>query len=312
MHSWSDSVSPLKAWLKSHSFQGELRWDEPLSKHTYYRIGGAAQLLAIPTCLEDLKTLADAIEESSVPWHLLGLGSNILASDAGFDGIVIKISRLNLEVREEGDMLYCGSSVANSSLLRQASERGWGGLELLVGIPGSIGGAVAMNAGTHLGETESILSEIEIFDLRAAHLGLQKIKRSELQMSYRKNASLSPSMIVYSATLKIRKDDPAQVASILKENLDRRKRTQPVEYPSCGSVFKNPLEQGYRSWEVIEKLGLRGHRVGDAQFSEKHPNFIINLGKAKASDVATLINLAKTRAQAELGVTLEEEVKYLR
>jgi UDP-N-acetylmuramate dehydrogenase len=172
-----------------------------------------------------------------------------------------------------------------------------------------------MNAGTHLGEAQSRLLQVEAYSLiqqsETEDLNPLRYSRDLLQFEYRKNLFLPPGCVVWRAEWKIDQQDPTQVKTLIDDTLARRKTTQPIDYPSCGSVFKNPKASGLSAWQVIDQLGLRGHRIGAAQFSEKHSNFIINLGGATASDVKSLIELAQSRAEKELGIQLEEEVIYL-
>jgi len=292
------------------SFTGQILFDEPLKKHTYYRIGGPARVLAVPKSMDDLAWISRAIQVTKTPYFILGQGSNLLVSDAGFDGLVVKAARVNQEVTLIAeDRLRVGASVAVSSLLRRGTQEGWGGLEFLTGIPGSVGGVVVMNAGTHLGEAKDRILKVEVFQLSNGKTCV--FENDVLQFQYRKNLFLPVDGLVTSTEWKIEKRDPAAVKAIVDETLARRKASQPVDYPSCGSVFKNPREHMIHAWHVIEKLGLRGHRIGRAQFSEKHPNFIINLDHATAADVKALIELAKSRARDELGIVLEEEVRHL-
>lgn len=303
---------------KSAGFTGQLFFEEPLSKHTYYRIGGPARVLAIPRSREDLEWLAEGIRASCIPFFVMGGGSNLLVSDEGFSGLVIRASRVNLEIEwvKEKELLRTGAGVAVSTLLRKAAQEGWGGLEFLTGVPGLVGGVVFMNAGTHLGEAKDRLRRVETFQMASSSDGeiapaYRSFDFGELRFEYRKNLFLPEGSVVFAAEWEVDLSDPASVKAKIDETLARRKSSQPIDFPSCGSVFKNPLSHGLRAWQVIEKLGLRGHRIGDAQFSEKHPNFIVNLGSAKASDVRGLIMLAKTRAEEEMGVALHEEVIYL-
>ncbi len=300
-------------WFHEHSgaFRGELRWNESLSRHTYYRIGGATPLLAIPKGEDDLKWLMQGIAHAGCSYFVLGLGSNLLVSDQGFPGIVIKTSRLNQEIlghRSEG-LVSTGCSVAVSSLLRRAAQEGWSGFECLAGVPGSVGGVVVMNAGTHLGEAKDRIHSVRTLDLNT--LRVREWSRDEMRFEYRRNLFLPSGAIVTSCEWRIDWEDASVVKQRIDETLERRKSTQPVDYPSCGSVFKNPESAGMRAWQVVDKLGLRGHRIGNAQFAEKHSNFIINLGGASANDVRSLIELAQRRARVELGIDLEEEVKFL-
>jgi UDP-N-acetylmuramate dehydrogenase len=308
-------------WFRENlgRFSGQLSFDEPLSKHTYYRIGGPAAVFAFPKTLDDLRWLSEGIRATGIPFFILGAGSNLLVSDAGYDGLVIRATRINLEIMGLGEASAAGSlrirtggSVAVSTLLRRAAQDGWGGLELLTGIPGSIGGVVTMNAGTHLGEAKDRLRRIEVFDLTGESAAdLRVFEAGDFKYEYRKNRFLPQGGVVWAAEWDVRVEEPSKVKARVDETLGRRKATQPIDYPSCGSVFKNPRAHGMSAWEVVDKLGLRGHRIGSAQFAEKHSNFIINLGGATAADVQALIELAKERAQRELGVALEEEVMYL-
>ena len=169
-----------------------------------------------------------------------------------------------------------------------------------------------MNAGTHLGESQSRLRRVEVFDLaHGVKDGLAVFESEALQFEYRKNLFLEPSSVVLSADWEITSGDPAQTKEMIDSTLARRKATQPLEYPSCGSVFKNPKAAGLEAWQVIDRLALRGHRIGNAQISEKHCNWILNLGEAKAQDVRALIDLVKSRAKSELGIEMEEEVRMV-
>lgn len=308
--------SKIRKWFEAKAdFSGQLLFDEPLSKHTYYRIGGAASIFAVPKTRSDLQWLSDGIRETGIPFFILGMGSNLLVSDEGFPGLVIRTTKLNLEMTAlTSERIRVGASVAISSLLRRAAQEGWGGLEFLTGIPGSVGGAVKMNAGTHLGETQSCLRKVESVSLRhkASEVAeLQIYEDKDLQFEYRKNLFLPEGDLVYAVEWEVTPTDPAQVKRLIDQTLQRRKSTQPIDAPSCGSVFKNPKSYGKSAWAVVDQLGLRGHQIGGAQFAEKHSNFILNLGNAKAADVRALIQLAKFRAQSELGILLEEEVKYV-
>lgn len=292
-------------------FKGQAYENESMNRHTYYRIGGPATLLVVPKSLEDLSVIKQFLTQKPLPFFFLGRGSNLLVSDQGYDGCVIKTTGLNTQMTLKDLVLETGGSVAISSLLRKAGQEGWGGLEMLAGIPGLVGGAVFMNAGTHLGETKDTLESIQVFDFGSAESNLVTLHKDSLNYSYRKNHYLTKTQLVWSAFWKIKPEDPKVVSARLDEVLKRRKQSQPIDFPSCGSVFKNPLEKNMKAWEVIDRLGLRGHQIGDAQFSEKHPNFIVNHGKGKAKEVRALIELAKSRAQKELGIRLEEEVCYL-
>ncbi len=304
-------------WFEANRsrFTGQLMINEPLSRYTYYRIGGPARILAFPKTREDLAWIAEGLRATTMPLFVLGAGSNVLVSDQGFDGLVVRAGRLNLEtVALPGDAaIRAGGSVAISTLLRRAVLEGWAGLEFLTGVPGSVGGAVVMNAGTHLGEAKDAVLRVEVVPLEGAEAGQSRIYAGpdQLKFQYRKNLFLPDPCIVWSVDWTIRREDPTRVKAVIDEVQARRKSTQPVEYPSCGSVFKNPKAYGKNAWQVLDALGLRGHQIGGAQISEKHSNFIVNRGGAKAADVRALIELCKARALSELGIPLEEEVHYV-
>jgi UDP-N-acetylmuramate dehydrogenase len=290
------------------SFTGDFLQNESLAKHTYYKIGGPAKLLLIPRSESDLIWIQNGLKLTQAPFHIIGLGSNLLVSDLGLDAIVIKTSKINSVIEEiDKNEIRVGASVTATSFLRMASQKGWAGLEWMAGIPGNIGGVISMNAGTHLGEAKDSLIGVNVFNFKT---GFKTLGIEQLHFEYRKNLFLNPDDMITESFWKVSPSDPEKVRSVIQDTLVRRKATQPLEYPSCGSVFKNPA--GKKAWEILDALHLRGHQVGQAQFSEKHPNFIINLKGARATEVWSLIELAKTRAHVELGIELQEEVKYLK
>jgi len=299
----------LKTDLEKSSFDGNVIFDEPLDRHTYYGIGGPAAIFFVPKSIEDIKTFSKKWTGTKVPLFFLGQGSNVLASDAGFDGVVIKTGKMPTRIEFSNGNLYVSSSVLVSSLLRQASKQGWDGLEFLAGIPGSVGGVVAMNAGTHLGEAKDKILSVEAISLETGNE--QEYFLEDLSFDYRSSFFLGSNSLVLGCTFKCELDSPKNVKEKIDNVLIRRKKTQPLEKSSCGSVFKNPYSHGMRSWEVIDELGLRGYQIGGAQISEKHPNFILNVQRARASDVKALIDLVKSKAKSEMNIEMHEEVKYL-
>jgi UDP-N-acetylmuramate dehydrogenase len=305
-------LADFDRWLVENraDFSGEILPAEPLNRHTYYRIGGPAAWMLYPRRVEDLAWLARATRETGIERFTLGAGSNLLVSDAGFPGLVVKMGRFDLGIRHDGSgILETGASVAVSTLLRRLAQEGLAGMEFATGVPGSIGGVVVMNAGTHLGEAKDRCLEVEAWD--PAIGDLRVFKGADLQFEYRRNLFLPKSAVVTRVRWQVSSSEPAQVKALIDLTLARRKSTQPVDFPSCGSVFKNPKAHGKHAWQVVDELGLRGHRIGQAQISEKHSNFIVNLGQARADDVRQLIELVKQRALAELGIPMEEEVMSL-
>lgn len=306
----------VSAYLQKHlsEFSGEMRFDEHLSRHTYYRIGGVCPWFAIPKGEDDILWLSRLISATAVPFTILGAGSNVLVSDQGFDGLVIKTNRLcgdcEVLLRHESHVkIRVGASVSVPVFLRTVASQGIGGFAFLSGVPGSMGGVVAMNAGTHLGEAASVIRSVTLISICN---GQKRVVAGDaLRFTYRKNHFIRDDELVLFAELEGVETDPVTAKAEIDNVLKRRKETQPLEYPSCGSVFKNPRDAGLHAWQVIDQLQLRGHRVGQAQFSEKHCNFIVNLGGATAADVDALIRLAQSRAQSELAIQLEEEVKRI-
>jgi len=302
---WEDDLERLTG------FSGEILFREPLAKHTYFKIGGPAKALVVPKSIDDLAALGHFLAGRKVPIRLLGLGSNLLIRDEGLDALCVKTTKLPATIAEEVGGVRTGAGVAVAAFLRKAADSGWDGFEAISGIPGTLGGVVAMNGGTHLGEAGDLILEVRTFDLANPEAGLTTRGKDALSFSYRKNHFLGPTEIVVDSLWKLVRGDPTAIRAKLDSLYRRRKETQPLDFPSCGSVFKNPKESGLRAWEVVDRLGLRGHRIGNAQIAEKHPNWILNLGNAKAKDVVALIDLVKTRAKAELGVEMHEEVKIL-
>jgi len=313
-HSNSSAAIKLFAGELANKFDGQFFLNELLSRHTYFKTGGSAAILVRPSSTEDLLVLRDLIAKNGLTYVFLGAGSNVLVSDAGFDGVVIDTTVMNISLREvSSNELEVGSSVKVSKFLQNCAKFGWSGFEFLAGIPGSIGGVLVMNAGTHLGEVKSVVKSIQIFDFNKPNDGklLVELELDETDFEYRNNKTITRSQLIWSAVFRCQRSDPLTVDSQIKTVLDRRKKTQPLNQPSCGSVFRNPALGRLKAWQVVEKLGLRGYRIGGSAFSEKHCNFIVNEKNACSSDIKALIDLAKSRAVSELGIELHEEVRYI-
>lgn len=302
-------MSWVQAFRDCPHFSGSLLFDESLAKHTFFKIGSTASLVAIPKTEADLFFLSERIRADAIPFFILGLGSNLLAPDTHSSRLYIKTTQLNQDLLEEASFIRAGASVTVASFLRKAAVEGWGGFEFMSGIPGTIGGLVAMNGGTHLGEVADHLYEVKTFSFLLGKTSV--FSKERLLFTYRKNLFLPEGDLITEASWFFQPGDPKNIREKLDTLYRRRKETQPLDFPSCGSVFKNPEGTSLRAWEVVEKLGLRGYRIGRAQISEQHPNWILNLGGARAADVMALINLVKTRAQNELSIELHEEVRIL-
>ena len=284
--------------------QGELRRDEPMSRHTSWRVGGTADLFYVPTSIEDLQAfLAQLDDDTPIFWH--GVGSNLLVRDGGIRGVVISATGV-LRYLEQADhyVVRAGAGIPCTQLARQCIRWGLGPSEFFAGIPGTVGGALAMNAGAHGGETWERVESVRTID-RNGEIHLRA--PAEYSVAYR-NVTGPVDEWFLEATLRF---DPEVTPSMdtLNEMLERRKSTQPLGLPSCGSVFRNP--PGDHAARLIEKAGLKGHRIGGAEVSPKHANFIINVDDASATDVEELIEFVRQTVIDEHGVELVHEVRIV-
>ncbi|MBI3990466.1 MAG: UDP-N-acetylmuramate dehydrogenase, partial [candidate division NC10 bacterium] len=285
--------------------RGRVLYDEPMSRYTSWAIGGPADGMAFPRDVEDLRTLLRLVKEEGLPCMVLGGGSNTLVKDGGIRGVVINLQDDFRWLTQDGEVVRAGAAVRVSRLLAFLSKIGLSGLECLTGVPGTVGGAVRGNAGAFGGAVADHLTKVWAVDQQGQDLFLAK---DALQFSYRR-FSLPEGAVIVEATFGLRQGDPPEIRRKISQNLVHRNRTQPVEFRSCGSVFKNP--PGDYAGKLVEAVGLKGHRGGDAQVSEKHGNFIVNLGRATAKDVLALIHLIQEQVKAETGVALELEVRVV-
>lgn len=280
--------------------------NEPLSKYTSYRIGGPAEHFALPKTKEHLRLIGEYLVQSGKPYFVLGNGSNVLAPDEGFPGVIVCTRELEPFLEFDGNLVRASASTLNARLLRACAERGLGGIEFLSGVPGNLGGAVFMNAGTGSGWIEAKLESVELFSFRGESRTLAK---EGLKFSYRQQHFLRDGELIWAASLRLVEGDAEKIKASLADATKRRKAAQPIEVPSCGSVFRNP--EGKNAWKLIEDAGLRGFARGGARFSPKHCNFIVNEGNATRDDVLFLIQLAKEKVYTFSGIELHEEVVLL-
>jgi UDP-N-acetylmuramate dehydrogenase len=279
--------------------QGEVRLHEPMSRHTTMKIGGPADALVIPRSLEDLKTLVVRATKEGVPLFLLG-GTNLIVRDGGIRGIVVKLSRLQT-VRRFEDGLYAESGISFPKLSQRAFEAGLSGLEFACGIPGTLGGAIVMNAGAQEGVISDVLEALDIMDLEGK---VKKHSRDELEFGYR--SSRLPRGIVVGASLKLRPAPPEEIRRQMDQAINYRRQTQPLLLPNAGCIFKNP--PGNSAGRLIDSLGLKGRRVGGAEVSDKHANFIVNKKNATAADVLSLIQEIQSQVKEATGIEMNQEV----
>jgi UDP-N-acetylmuramate dehydrogenase len=285
-----------------------LRSQVPLSSLTSLRVGGPAAWYIAPRRVEELQAGLVWAQSKGLPMTLLGAGSNLLVSDRGLPGLVIGMRHLrHTEFDSETGRVTAGAGVPIARLAWQAAERGWRGLEWAVGIPGTVGGAVVMNAGAHGTENADILIETQVIDPDGT---LYQLKPEDLDYRYRTSNLQGSDRLVTQATFQLQPgDDPETVLKDTVADLNQRRASQPYHLPSCGSVFRNP-DSRTAGW-LIEQTGLKGYRIGQAQVSDLHANFILNLGGATASDVFQLISHVQQRVEQRWSVRLRPEVKIL-
>lgn len=284
--------------------------DEVLSSHSTFKVGGNADVFVIPASAEELKTVIKALCVNSVKFFIIGKGSNVLFDDAGYRGAIISTEKLNtIRVGKETVFAQCG--VSFTSLALSAEKNGLSGLEFAYGIPGSVGGAVFMNAGAYGGEVSDILQSSEILDYSdPTDIRILELKAEDHKLGYRNSVLRHcPKWVHLSSCFRLKHGDPRKIRNTMDDFMTRRKEKQPLEYPSAGSTFKRP--EGYFAGALIESSGLKGCSIGGAQVSEKHAGFIINKGNATCGDILELIDHVRKTVAEKHGVTLECEVIYV-
>ncbi len=280
--------------------------DEPMCRHTTFRIGGPADYFLVPESYGQIREILNICREENLPYFILGNGSNLLVSDLGYRGVIIQIFRNSNQISVEGEKIRAGAGALLSAIAAAAKNASLTGFEFAGGIPGTIGGAVVMNAGAYGGELKDVLCEVTVMTKDGEIL---TIPAEKLELGYRTSIIKKAGYLVLEAVLSLKKGDPEKIAAYMKELSQMRISKQPLEYPSAGSTFKRP--QGYFAGKLIMESGLRGYRVGGAQVSEKHCGFVINTGNACARDVKDLMDDVIERVYEKFGVTLEPEVKFL-
>lgn len=280
--------------------------DELMAKHTSFRIGGPADLMAFPQSEQELKNLLQCAEKANIAVTLIGNGSNLLVRDKGIRGLVIKLGNMFNATMVNDNVISFGSGVSLAVAARKAADNGLSGMEFAVGIPGSIGGAVYMNAGAYDGEMSNIVSSVRVMD---EHGQVSVIPAEKLAFAYRRTALQHSGFIVTEVTVKLTFGNQKQINEKMADFSKRRISKQPLELPSAGSMFKRP--PGFFAGTLIEQTGLKGYTVGGAQVSDKHAGFVVNIGGATAADVLKLICDVQDKVFAAHGVHLEPEVLVL-
>ena len=280
--------------------------DEPMSRHTTFRVGGPADFFVTPKTKEDVRDVIRVCKEVGMPYYIIGNGSNLLVSDAGYRGVIVQIYKEMNEVKVEGDLVKAQAGALLSGIAAKALGAELSGFEFASGIPGTIGGACVMNAGAYGGEMKDVLESVTVLTGEGKII---ELGRNELELGYRTSVIAKEGYIVLGAVLKLERGDGEKIKTYMDELKEKRVTKQPLEYPSAGSTFKRP--EGYFAGKLIEDAGLRGFQVGGAQVSEKHCGFVINRDHATAADIMELMRQVQIRVKENSGVDLEPEVKRL-
>ena len=284
--------------------KGEVKFDEPMSRHTSFNIGGPADCFITPQDIEDLKNIILFSRKRRLLLKVMGQGTNLLVRDKGVREIVIKLGKGFEDIKFSGDHLLAGAAVRLSTLIKLAASKGLGGLEFAVGIPGSLGGAIATNAGT---EAFSISQKLMSVRTITGEGKIKDLKASDLNFSYRQ-CHLQENSIILDARLKLERIREDEILRRMNTFLEKRESTQPLGTANAGCIFKNP-DPKTPAAKLIEGAGLKGKRIGGASVSKIHANFILNLGKAKVEDVFTLVKAIKEEVKRKTGIDLEPEIE---
>ena len=293
--------------LLAEKLGATIEYNAPMSRYTSFKAGGCAKLLIKPNSIDTLAKLLNECQLKEVNYLVIGNGSNLLVSDNGFDGVIIKIGSDISQIKLiDEETIYCEAGVTMKSLCNFAYENSLSGLEFAYGIPGNLGGAVYMNAGAYGGEMKDVLVSCKHIENNGE---IGELVGDELQLDYRRSAYTDNGFTVVSAILKLKKGDQAEIKASMNDKLSKRREKQPLEYPSAGSTFKRPV--GYFAGALIEQSDLKGYTVGGAQVSEKHAGFVINKNNATATDIITLIKDVQKIVYEKHSVMLETEVKII-
>ncbi|MBU36741.1 MAG: UDP-N-acetylenolpyruvoylglucosamine reductase [Candidatus Marinimicrobia bacterium] len=289
-----------------NTVQGSLLENEPMAKHTSYGIGGPAWAYITPNDKFDLQNILHFASAENIQVYFVGSGSNLLVADEGIDGIVITLGKSFTHLEINGSHIYAETGVMLGRMVKECIKRNLSGLESMIGVPGTLGGALIMNAGAFGGEISNCLEKVEVMTLAGE---LKKYSANEIDFSYR-HSTFREDEIIIGAYFELEEIDADEIQEKRNSASKGRKANQPLRFRSAGSVFKNP-KPGLAAGYLIDQAGLKGTRSGDAEISEKHANFFINHGTAKASDIAKLIRIARKEVKEQFDVMLELEIKTL-
>jgi UDP-N-acetylmuramate dehydrogenase len=292
--------------------RGEVRESEPLARYSTYRIGGPATVV-LPSSAEDVATAIRMAHEAGVPWFALGLGSNILLPDEGLDALVVRLGKGLDRLERDGDRWVVGAGLPAPLAARRTASAGYAGLHIFVGVPGTVGGGVYMNAGCHGGDWSEVVESVTVVDEAGCD---SVVPRSEVPFTYRRSGL--DGRVVVETAVRLRREEQPRLDEQITEMFEWRQSGTPFNQPCCGSVFKNPAGPSWKreggprtAGQLVEAAGLKGFRVGAAEVSPMHANYFVNTGGATAADVRGLIEQVQRRVQSEFGALLEPEVKII-
>lgn len=284
--------------------KGKVLFNEPMRNHTTFHIGGPAGILIVPKDLDDIKNSIAYCKKERLPLHVIGNGSKILVSDKGIPGMVIKIAKTLDDVEVSGERIIAGAGTYLSKLVKIATHNNLSGIEFAAGIPGTLGGAITMNAGTYLGSMSDITERVVVLNPMDGSQSV--LSKDGCHFGYRESVFQKKRLVILEIEMRLKKSDHKRIKEKAIGLLERRKRTQPPEKHSAGCIFKNP--SATPAGKLIDDIGLKGFRKGDAKIPEVHANFIVNLGKANASDVFFLMRLSQEKVKESFGITLQPEI----
>ena len=299
---YTNFLNEISSFMK----QEDIKIDEMMKKHTSFRVGGPAKIFLMVHSEEILKNILLALKKYNLPYFVLGNGSNLLVSDHGYDGVIIFLAEEFSNIAIEGGQIKAGAAAFLGKVARAALEKELTGLEFAAGIPGSLGGGVVMNAGAYGGELSQVVTKVRAITEDGNEIVLEN---KELLLGYRTSIFKEKPYIILEVYMELQKGKKEEILEKINEYTKARIEKQPLEYPSAGSTFKRP--EGHFAGKLIMDAGLRGYRVGDAQVSEKHCGFVINLGNATASDICKLMDDVSKKVREDFGIQLEPEVIWL-
>ncbi|MFV0288717.1 MAG: UDP-N-acetylmuramate dehydrogenase [Mycoplasmatales bacterium] len=300
------TLDRLHDYIKENEL-GEVKKDENAKKYCSMKVGGILKMVYFPNTINDLILVLEKCKKNQIKFKVIGRGSNILFEDKEYDMLFIKISNFLMDLEINQEIIEVGAGYPFQKLAKVLSKQGYTGLEFAGGIPGTVGGAIYMNAGAHLQDISNIVQEVTYLD-ENFNVGIKT--KAECKFAYRTSIFQKNKNIILSVKLKMKQEDTAKIYKKMSGNLEYRKEMQPLQWPSFGSVFKNPT--GYHAGQLIEGIGLKGYQIGGAKISPKHANFIINNGEAKTEDVIKLIELVKKRVLKEYNIKLQTEVEIFK